>query len=108
MKIFTIIVAFFSSPDQAEYDKYLAVANKLHPLFTYTSDIEKWGELQHIEVWEGETPISADCEEFAFAAFLQLEKIGAKHVLVYQPNHLITCGDTWCIDNNHKKPFLKP
>lgn len=91
--------------ENAEYEDAYAVTTKLHRLFTYHTDQDKFGEVHRFEVWDGETPIHADCEEFAYAARVQMEKRGHDWGVVYIPNHVMTCNDKWCIDNLHATPF---
>lgn len=124
MKIFALSLMLLSNVANAglfgpsgaeadhEWEVLKAVADDLHPKFTYVTDQEMWGVPHFAEPGiTGDEPFAGDCEEFMVAAFNQANKRGLmtapRHVKVNGEGHVITCGKYWCVDNMHRSPFLK-
>ena len=59
----------------------------------------------------GEEPFTGDCDDFATAAYHQIEKAGARANLVivipYKrgAHHVLSCGGGWCFDNYQSRVY---
>lgn len=92
------------------YQEHARVKSGLDANFEYQTDLAKWGINHKVEQWNGDSPIKADCEEYAAGAIAQLSRRG---ILAFPrvvrtrrgELHMIACSKLWCMDNLQADPY---
>lgn len=97
------------------YEDLSKLVFRVHKRFTYTSDLEHFGKLEH---WVGfdEIPdgnFKGDCEDFAQAVRKELTRLNEPSRLAVcgvnskNLNHAVCIYNNYVIDNIHLRPMLK-